>query len=38
MTFSIDIAPSPYKNYVVVILYALIRERSFLMRKICYRS
>jgi hypothetical protein len=37
VTFSVDIAPSLYKNYVVVILYALIREGSFRKRKICYR-
>jgi hypothetical protein len=37
ITFSVDIAPSLYENYVVVILYALIREGSFEERKMCYR-
>jgi hypothetical protein len=32
MTFSIDIAPSSYKNYVVVIVSALILGGSFLQR------
>jgi hypothetical protein len=36
ITFSIDIAPSLHKNYVVVVLYARVREESFLKRKICY--
>jgi hypothetical protein len=29
ITIFVDIAPSLYENYVVVILYALIREGSF---------
>jgi hypothetical protein len=36
ITLSVDIAPSLYENYVVVILYALVRDRSFGKRKICY--
>jgi hypothetical protein len=37
MSFSVGMVPSLYENYVVVILYALIREESLLKRKICYR-
>jgi len=35
--FSVDIAPSQYENYAVVILHALVREGSFQERKIGYR-
>jgi hypothetical protein len=37
ITFCVDMTPFLYENYVVVILYAVIREDSFLERKICYR-